>query len=367
MGGANTVLNFGAGPAKLPTEVLKEVQDELLQYGKTEISVMEMSHRSKEFGQINKDAQQAIRELLNVPDNYKIMFLQGGGTGLFAAVAMNLMGRTGEADYIVTGTWSAKAAKEGAKYGKVNLVVPKPEHYRDIADQSTWKLSPNASYLYYCANETVDGVEFPFIPETNVPLVTDMSSSIMTQKLDVSKFGVIFGGAQKNIGPAGVTVAIVRDDLIGNAMTICPSIFDFKNIADNNSLHNTPSTFPLYVMGRVFEWIKRSGGVGEMEKQAIAKSELLYRTMEESNGFYWCPINARVRSRMNVPFRVGFNGGDEQLEDIFLQEAEKRSMYQLKGHRTVGGLRASLYNAVSYKDVEILTNFMKEFQKHHGQ
>lgn len=368
MGGANTVLNFGAGPAKLPQEVLKEVQEELLQYGTSEISVMEMSHRSKEFGKINKDAQLAIKELLNVPDNYKILFLQGGGTGLFAAIAMNLLNRTGTADYIVTGTWSAKAAKEATKYGKVNLVTPKPEKFIDIAEKSTWNLDPNASYLYYCANETVDGVEFPFIPEThaNIPIVTDMSSSIMTAKVDVSRFGVIFGGAQKNIGPSGVTVAIVREDLIGNAMTICPSIFDFKNIADNNSLHNTPSTFPLYVMGRVLEWIKRNGGIDEMEKQSELKSKLLYQAMEDSNGFYSCPIKPRVRSRINIPFRVGFNGGNESLEDKFLEECEKQSMYQLKGHRTVGGLRASLYNAVSYNDVILLTKFMKEFQKKYG-
>lgn len=366
MGGSNTVLNFGAGPAKLPQEVLQEVQNELLQYGKSEISVMEMSHRSKEFAKINKDAQDAIRELLKVPDNYKILFLQGGGTGLFAAVAMNLLNRTGTADYVVTGTWSAKAAKEAAKYGKVNIVYPKPQKFIDIADQSTWNLSPNASYLYYCANETVDGVEFPFIPDSNVPIVSDMSSSIMTRELDVSKFGVIFGGAQKNIGPAGVTVAIVREDLIGNAMPICPTIFDFKVVAENNSLHNTPSTFPLYVMGRVFDWIKRNGGVAEMERQAIAKSNLLYQTMEESNGFYLCPIKQHVRSRMNIPFRVGYNGGDEKLEELFLKLAEERSMYQLKGHRTVGGLRASLYNAVSHNDVVLLTNFMKEFQKQYG-
>lgn len=367
MGSARAVLNFGAGPAKLPTEVLKEVQNELLSYGTSEISVMEMSHRSKEYMKINSDAQNAVRELLNVPNNYKILFIQGGGTGAFAAIAMNLINRTGSADYIVTGTWSGKAAKEATKYGTVNLVFPKADKPGSIPDQSTWKMNPNASYVYYCANETVDGVEFDFIPETNgVPLVTDMSSSIMTRQLDVSKFGVVFGGAQKNIGPAGVTVVIIREDLLGNPMKICPSVFDFTHIAKENSIHNTPATFSVYVMERVFQWIKRNGGVVEMEKQAIEKSQLLYNTIENSNGFYSCPIDENCRSRMNVPFRVGGKNGNEQLECTFLKEAESLSMYQLKGHRSVGGIRASLYNAVSLRDVQLLVEFMLDFQRRYA-
>nr|XP_022901604.1 probable phosphoserine aminotransferase [Onthophagus taurus] len=367
MGSANTVLNFGAGPAKLPQEVLEYVQKELLNFNGMGMSVMEISHRSKEYMKINSDAQKSVRELLKVPDNYKILFMQGGGTGAFAAVAMNLMNRTGTADYCVTGTWSSKAAQEAAKYGKVNYVFPVAKKPGSIPDQSTWKLDPNASYVYYCANETVDGVEYDYIPETNgVPLVSDMSSSIMTKEFDVSKFGVILAGAQKNIGPAGVTVIIIRDDLIGNPMKICPSVFDFTNIDKNSSIHNTPATFSVYVMNLVFEWIKKNGGVPEMERQAAKKSELLYNTIKESNGFYSCPIDANCRSRMNVPFRVGGAEGNEALEEKFLAEAQKLNMHQLKGHRSVGGIRASLYNAVLYSDVQGLVNFMLEFKKYNS-
>ncbi|KAK9747231.1 Aminotransferase class-V [Popillia japonica] len=367
MGSLNAALNFGAGPAKLPREVLLQAQDELLSYKNMGMSIMEMSHRSKEYAQINTNAQNLVRELLNVPDNYKILFLQGGGTGAFAAIAMNLMSKTGIADYCVTGTWSLKAAKEAAKYGTVNYAFPVAKKPGYIPDPSTWNLTPNASYVYYCANETVDGVEYHYIPETNgVPLVADMSSSIMTKEIDISKFGVIMAGAQKNIGPAGVTVIIVRDDLIGNAMKICPSVFDFKNIEANQSIHNTPATFSVYVMNLVFEWIKKNGGVPEMEKQSLRKSQHLYDTMKNSGGFYSCPINENCRSRMNVPFRVGGDGGDEALEKQFLVEAERLNMHQLKGHRSVGGIRASLYNAVTYEEVDALVSFMLQFQKNHS-
>ncbi|KAB0798899.1 hypothetical protein PPYR_04117 [Photinus pyralis] len=363
---SNRSLNFGAGPAKLPLEVLEEVQNELLSYEGSGMSIMEMSHRSKEYGKINRDAQTAVRELLNVPDNYKILFIQGGGTGAFAAVAMNLLNRTGTADYCVTGTWSSKAAKEAEKYGEVRLAFPVPKKLGKIPDQSTWTLNPDASYVYYCANETVDGVQFHFIPETNgVPLVTDMSSCIMTEQVDVSKFGCIFGGAQKNIGPAGVTVVIMREDLLGNPMKICPSVFDFTNVNKENSIHNTPATFSVYVMERVFQWIQRNGGIIAMEEQAIAKSSLLYSTIENSNNFYSCPIDRIARSKMNIPFRVGGENGDERLEKLFLKETEELRMFQLQGHRSVGGMRASLYNAVTYEDVQTLVNYMKEFQRRH--
>ncbi|CAG9836455.1 unnamed protein product [Diabrotica balteata] len=365
MGSAQSALNFGAGPAKLPREVLEEVQKEFLSYQDSGMSLIEMSHRGKEYTKINKDSQAVIRELLNVPDNYKILLMQGGGCGAFAAVAMNLLNRTGTADYAVTGTWSDKAAKEASKYGNVNLVFPKANKPGSIPPQNTWKMNPNASYVYYCDNETVDGVAFHYIPETNgVPLVTDMSSSIMTKKLDISKFGCIIAGAQKNIGPAGVVVVIVREDLLGNPMKCCPSVMDFTYIAKENSVHNTPATFSVYVMEKVLQWIKKNGGLEAMEKLAIEKSSLLYNAMVESNGFYTCPIDEDVRSRMNVPFRVG--GGNEKLEELFLVESEKVKMYQLKGHRSVGGIRASLYNAVSLDDVKLLVKFMKEFQAQHG-
>ncbi|CAG9766828.1 unnamed protein product [Ceutorhynchus assimilis] len=363
MGSSQSALNFGAGPAKLPREVLVEVQGELLSYQNSGMSLIEMSHRSKEYGQINKSAQDLVRELLKVPDNYKILFIQGGGMGGFAAVAMNFLNRTGTADYAVTGTWSNKAAKEAEKYGTVNLVFPKADKPGSIPDQSTWNLNPNASYFYYCDNETVDGVEFPYIPETNgVPIVVDMSSNIMTRKVDVSKFGCIFGGAQKNIGPSGVVVVIVREDLLGNAMKICPSVFNFTQVHKENSVLNTPATFSVYVMEKVLQWIKKNGGVDNMEVQSSRKSGLLYEAMKASNNFYSSPIDKNCQSRINIPFRVGGPQGNEELEEKFLVEAEKRFMYQLKGHRSVGGIRASLYNAITYEDVALLVKFMKEFQ-----
>ncbi|XP_034248285.1 probable phosphoserine aminotransferase [Thrips palmi] len=357
-------INFGAGPAKLPEEVLLEVQKELVHYGTSGISVMELSHRSPDYSNINDQAQQAVRDILNVPSNYKVIFLQGGGTGLFAAVALNLMGRTGSADYIVTGSWSSKAAKEAAKYGKVNLVLPKTDKYAEIPPAASWKLSPEASYVYYCDNETVHGIEFPDIPDTKgVPLVADMSSNMMSRKFDITKFGVVFAGAQKNIGPSGVTLVIVREDLLGSPLPICPIIMDFTINAKDNSLHNTPPCFAIYVMWRVFEWIKRRGGVEAMEVAAKKKSSLLYNFIDSSNGFYTSTVKPACRSHMNVPFRVGGNGnGDDALESAFLKGAVANGMIQLKGHRLVGGIRASLYNAVTYEETETLVNYMKSFK-----
>ncbi|CAH0559639.1 unnamed protein product [Brassicogethes aeneus] len=365
MGSSSSALNFGAGPAKLPKEVLSEVQSELLCYQNCGMSIMEMSHRGKEYDKINNDAQKTIRELLKVPDNYRVLFMQGGGLGGFAAIAMNLINRTGSADYAVTGTWSAAAAKEAAKYGTVNLVFPKADKPGAIPNESAWTRNPDASYLYYCDNETVDGVEFHTVPQTHpdVPLVADMSSSIMTKKVDVSKFGCIFGGAQKNIGPAGVVFVIIREDLLGKPMKICPAIMDFTNINKANSVHNTPATFSVYVMEKVLQWIKKMGGVEGMEKQSEEKSKLLYDAINNSDGFYTSPIDKEVQSRINIPFRIGRPNGNEELEKKFLDEAEKQYMYQLKGHRSVGGIRASLYNAVSLADVKSLVELMQRFKK----
>ncbi|XP_033230198.1 phosphoserine aminotransferase [Belonocnema kinseyi] len=355
------VINFGAGPGKLPQEVVQEVQKELHSYGDTNISILELSHRSSEFLKIVNDAQVTLRELLKIPANYKILFMQGGGTGSFAAIPLNLMIKTGTADYIVTGTWSSKAAKEAQQFGKVNLVLPKTSKYTEIPDPSTWNLDPNASYVYYCANETVHGIEFDFVPDTKgVPLVADMSSNILTKSLDISKFAVIFAGAQKNFGPAGVTLVIVREDLLGQAMPVCPSVFDFKITADNNSIYNTPPVFQIYFVGRVFEWIKRNGGVEGMKNLAIKKSNKIYDIIDQSEGFYVCPVNKKCRSKMNVPFRIRNN---EDLEKEFLAGASKRGMLQLKGHRSVGGIRASLYNAVTLEEAETLVSYMKWFQQ----
>jgi len=362
------VVNFGAGPGKLPNEVFVEVQKELVHFENTGLSVMEISHRSNDYINVHNDALKSVREILNLPDNYKVIFLQGGATGCFAAVALNLIGRTGTADYIVTGGWSSKAAKEATKYGKVNLVVPKASKYTNVPDQSTWNLDPKASYVYYCDNETADGVEFPFIPETgDVPLVVDMSSNIFTRKFDVTKFGLIYAGAQKNFGPAGITLVIVREDLLNHALPITPSILDFKANFDANSELNTPPTFIIYVVGKVFKWIQANGGIAAMQQNSAKKSKLIYDQIKASNGFYSCPIDEGFGSRMNVVFRVGGPTGNDALEKEFLKGAEQLGMVQLKGHRSVGGIRASLYNAVTLEDTTTLAKYMAAFLSKHKQ
>ncbi|XP_067295986.1 phosphoserine aminotransferase [Pseudorasbora parva] len=362
------VINFGAGPAKLPQSVLLQAQKEFLDYSGTGISILEMSHRSSDFTKIINNTENLLRELLNVPENYKILFLQGGGSGQFSGVPLNLIGLKEDrcADYLVTGTWSAKAAKEAEKYGKVNVIHPKLDSYTKIPDCSTWSLNPSASYVYYCCNETVHGVEFNFIPDTKgVVLVSDMSSNFLSRPIDVSKFGLIFAGAQKNVGCAGVTVVIVREDLIGKALKECPIILDYQVQAGNNSLYNTPSCFSIYIMGLVLEWIRNSGGADAMEKLNKQKSAIVYDIINQSNGFYSCPVDVACRSRMNIPFRIGKKDGDESLEKSFLDGASKLGMISLKGHRSVGGIRASLYNAVTVEDVEALAVYMEEFLKNH--
>ncbi|KAI5625302.1 phosphoserine aminotransferase isoform 1, partial [Silurus asotus] len=348
--------------------VLIQAQRELLDYDGIGISVLEMSHRTSDFSKIINSAETLLRELLNVPENYKILFLQGGGTGQFSAVPLNLIdlkeGRC--ADYIVTGTWSAKAAKEAEKYAKVNVVNPKVDRYTGIQDSSSWSLNPSASYVYYCCNETVHGIEFNFIPDTkDVILVSDMSSNILSRPVDVSKFGLIFAGAQKNVGCAGVTIVIVREDLLGKALKECPIVFDYKVQAENNSLHNTPPCYSIYILKLVLEWIKNNGGTDVMEKLSKQKSSLIYDIISSSNGFYSCPIDVTCRSRMNIPFRIGNIDGDQDLEKLFLEGASKLRMIQLKGHRTVGGIRASLYNAVTMEETQVLAAYMKEFVKKH--
>ncbi|KAL5019835.1 hypothetical protein ScPMuIL_002727 [Solemya velum] len=358
------VINFSPGPAKLPEEVLQEAQKEMLNHDNVGVGVMELSHRSKEFMRILADCENNLRNLLTIPDNYKVVFMQGGGTGQFSAVPLNLMAlKPGhKADYIVTGIWSTKAAKEAEKYGAVNRVITKMDKYEVIPKQNEWNLDPDACYVYYCANETVHGVEFSYVPETyGVPLVCDMSSNILSRHVDVSKFGVIYAGAQKNIGCAGVTLVIIREDLIGYALPYCPVVFDYSVQVGNNSLYNTPPTYGIYIMGLVFKWILTAGGVDKMEELSKKKSEAVYDTIDNSKGFYSCNVDESCRSRMNIPVRIGGPGGNDVLEDSFLQGAGKRGMISLKGHRSVGGLRISLYNAVSFEDVDKLVTFMKEF------
>uniref|UniRef100_A0A8C1RCT0 Phosphoserine aminotransferase n=1 Tax=Cyprinus carpio TaxID=7962 RepID=A0A8C1RCT0_CYPCA len=352
-------INFGAGPAKLPQPVLLQAQKELLDYSGTGISILEMSHRSSDFSKIINTSENLLRELLNVPENYKILFLQGGGSGQFSGIPLNLIGLKEDrcADYLVTGTWSAKAAKEAEKYGKVNVIHPKLDSYTKIPDSSTWSLNPSASYVYYCCNETVHGVEFDFIPDTKgVVLVSDMSSNFLSRPVDVSKFGLIFAGAQKNVGCAGVTVVIVREDLMGKALKECPIILDYQVQAGNNS---------IYIMALVLEWIKNNGGADAMERLNKQKSDIIYDIINHSDGFYSCPVDEACRSRMNIPFRIGKKEGDESLEKAFLDGASKLGMISLKGHRSVGGIRASLYNAVTVEDVKALAAYMEEFLKNH--
>lgn len=361
-------INFGAGPAKLPHTVLIQAQRELLNCSGSGVSVLEMSHRSSDFNKIINRTECLLRELLNIPDNYKVMFLQGGGSAQFSAVPLNLIGLKEDrcADYLVTGTWSEKAAKEAEKYGKVNIVHPKLDSYTKIPHPSSWTLNPSASYVYYCCNETVHGVEYNFIPETNgVVLVSDMSSNFLSRPVDVSKFGLIFAGAQKNVGCAGVTVVIVREDLIGRTLKECPIVLDYKVQSEMNSLYNTPPCFSIYIMGLVLEWIKNNGGSAAMERLNKQKSAMIYDIISASNGFFVCPVEDTCRSRMNVPFRIGKKEGDDALEKQFLDGAAKRGMISLKGHRSVGGIRASLYNAVTVEDTEALAAYMREFLKEH--
>ncbi|CAH1116813.1 unnamed protein product [Phaedon cochleariae] len=356
------VINFGAGPAKLPKEVLLDVQKEFLSYQNEGMGIVEISHRSEEYAKINSSAQSTLRELLNVPVNYKILFMHGGGQGAFSAIPMNLMSRTGKADYLVTGTWSSVAANEAKKYGQVNIVNARIPG--GIPDPKTWKLNSDASYVFYCDNDTIDGVEFPFIPETeDIPLVADMSSNLLTKKLDVSKFGVIFAASQKNLGPASVAVLIVREDLLGNATEYCPSILDFTILNKMDSILNTPPIFSIYVMDKVFRWIRKSGGLTVMETLSEQKSSLVYNTLELHNTFYFSPVGKNARSRINIPFRIGKSNGDEELENQFLREAEERNMLQLKGHHLVGGIRVSLFNSITVQEVNRLIDFMIDFQK----
>jgi len=360
------VYNFSAGPAVLPQEVLQQAADEMLDWHGSGMSVMEMSHRGKEFISIYEAAERDLRELLAVPSNYRVLFLQGGGIGENAIVPMNLLGRKSQpatADFIHTGSWSGKSIKEAKKYGNVNVAASSENaKFAYIPPRDTWKLTKDAAYVHVCTNETIDGVEFQYTPDVgDVPLVADMSSHILSRVIDVSKYGVIYGGAQKNIGPAGVTLVIVRDDLIGHALPICPSAFDWKLVAENHSMYNTPPTYSIYIAGLVFQWLKRQGGVAAMEQRNIAKAALLYDYLD-STDFYSNHIAKDCRSRMNVPFFLK----DESLNETFLAGAKERNLLQLKGHKSVGGMRASIYNAMPVEGVQALVDYLKEFEKKHG-
>jgi phosphoserine aminotransferase len=356
-----TIYNFSAGPAVLPKEVLQQAQTELPDWHGSGMSVMEMSHRGKEYMGIQAQAEADLRELMGIPANYKVLFLQGGASMQFAMIPLNLLRGKLSADYVNTGEWSKKAISEAKKFSNVNVVASNTDKNASYVPVfNTWKLDKDAAYVHYTPNETIGGVEFNWIPNTgNVPLVADMSSCILSRPVDVSKFGLIYAGAQKNIGPAGLTIVIVRDDLVGHADLRLPTMLDYKTHADNDSMYNTPPTYGIYVAGLVFQMLKRKGGIAQMEKTNIAKAKLLYAAIDASNGFYKCPVATSDRSRMNVPFTLK----DANLDGDFVKQADARGLLQLKGHRSVGGMRASIYNAMPLEGVQALVNFMNEFAK----
>eukprot|EP00928_Gymnodinium_smaydae_P002999 TRINITY_DN1108_c0_g1_i10.p1 TRINITY_DN1108_c0_g1~~TRINITY_DN1108_c0_g1_i10.p1 ORF type:complete len:381 (+),score=111.37 TRINITY_DN1108_c0_g1_i10:38-1144(+) len=358
------VYNFSAGPSTMPVEVLEEIQREMVNYKGCGMSIMEMSHRSKEFMAVHSEAEKNLRDIFGVPSDYKVLMSQGGATLQFASIPLNMLGSKGKADYLVTGQWGEKALKECNKYGKGQTACnTKATKFTSIPVASEWKLDPEAAYVHYCANETVNGVEFTSTPDVgSVPLVADMSSNFCSKPIEVSKHAYIYAGVQKNLGPAGMAVAFVRPDFAGgkSELPICPTYCSFKTMIDADSMYNTPACFTIYAMGEYLKYTKKVGGLAYWAEQADKKSRLLYDTIEGSDGFFACPVAKSARSRMNVPFTI--NGGDEALEKKFLEEAKKVKLFQLAGHRSVGGCRASLYNGMPMDGVVALTDFMKSFQ-----
>ena len=354
------VYNFSAGPAVLPEEVLREAADEMLDYQGTGMSVMEMSHRSAAFDEIIKTAEQDLRDLMGIPDNYKVLFLQGGASQQFAAVPMNLM-KNGVADYIVTGQWAKKAYQEAQKYGKaVKVASSEDETFSYIPECSDLPIDDDADYVYICENNTIYGTKYKKLPTTKgKTLVADVSSCFLSEPVDVTKYGVIYGGVQKNVGPAGVVIAIIREDLIPEkpAVENTPTMLAWKTQADADSLYNTPPCYGIYICGKVFKWLKKMGGLEEMQKRNIAKAKVLYDFLDESKLFKGT-VRKEDRSLMNVPFVTG----DKDMDAKFIKEATAAGFVNLKGHRTVGGMRASIYNAMSIEGVEKLVAFMKQFE-----
>lgn len=362
-----TIYNFSAGPAVLPKEVLQFASNEMLDWHGSGMSVMEMSHRGEEFMAIITKAERDLRELVGIPDHYKILFLQGGASSQFAMVPMNLLHGKNKADYINTGQWSQKAIDEAKKYCAVNIAASSEDaHFTYAPAPDKWTIDPDAAYVHYTPNETIGGVEFNWIPDISqikggkigIPLVADMSSNFLSRPLDITPFGLIYAGAQKNIGPAGLVLVVVREDLLGNSIEGTPTMYQYKTHADHNSMYNTPPTYAIYIMGLVLDWLKRKGGLAAMEEINISKAKLLYDLIDSSD-FYQCPVAKPDRSRMNIPFTLR----DAALDSEFLKQAKAHGLLQLKGHRSVGGMRASVYNAMPYEGVMALVSFMKEFEK----
>lgn len=356
------VYNFSAGPATLPLEVLQQAQEELLDWQDFGMSVMEISHRSKPFMEVAAQAEADFRELLAVPENYKILFLQGGARSQFSMVPMNLLGNKHSADYLDTGIWSAHAIKEAKRYCAVNVVASSEKlGYISIPPRHTWRINPESAYFHFVDNETVNGVEFQDIPDVSLPLVSDMSSNILSRPFDVSRYALFYAGAQKNIGPAGLTIVVVREDLLGRATYFTPSMFNYQLHAKENSMYNTPPTFAWYLAGLTFKWLKKQGGIAVMAEKNQRKAAKLYSFIDQSD-FYFNPVNLDCRSRMNVIFCLK----DESLNDTFLKESTECGLSNLKGHKLVGAMRASLYNALPEEAVDALINFMKDFSHRWG-
>ncbi|MEX2523919.1 MAG: 3-phosphoserine/phosphohydroxythreonine transaminase [Gammaproteobacteria bacterium] len=357
------VYNFGPGPAMLPKAVLEQAREELLDWQGTGMSVIEMSHRSKGFISIAEQAEADLRELLSITDDYRVLFLQGGATTQFAMVPLNLLGKNDTADYLHTGQWSGKAIKEAKRFADIHIAASsEADNFSTIPEIETWQISDNAKYLYFTSNETIGGVEFQAYPDSGgIPLVCDATSNFLSRKITLDKYGVIFAGAQKNFGPSGIAVAVVRNDLIGHAREGIPSLYDYAVHRDSNCMYNTPPTFSWYLCGLMFRWIKEQGGVQAMENMAIERSSLMYQLLDESD-FYHSPVNPRYRSRMNVPFTLP----NEDMEKRFLAEAKEADLVTLEGHRSVGGLRASLYNGMPIEGARALVDFMRDFEKRYG-
>lgn len=357
------VFNFSAGPAPIPRAVLERVREELLDFHGVGASVMEISHRGKEFIRVAEEAGQDLRDLMGIPANYKVLFLQGGARGQFAAVPMNLKGRKDSADFVNSGHWAQSAIKEAQRYLNVNVIADgKLSGFRQMPSQEQWRFNSDAAYVHYTPNETIGGLEFPFTPDSgDVPLVADMSSNILSRPVDVGKFGLIYAGAQKNIGPAGLTVVIVREDLLRHNASTCPAVWDYATQASKGSMYNTPPTFAWYLAGLVFKWLREQGGVAAIDQVNERKARKLYQKIDDT-GFYNNTVDSVWRSRMNVPFTLA----NPELDSVFLAESEKVGFRYLKGHKAVGGMRASIYNAVPESHVDALVAFMREFERRYG-
>ncbi|MCG9679836.1 3-phosphoserine/phosphohydroxythreonine transaminase [Vibrio sp. Isolate24] len=355
----DNVYNFSAGPAGLPRAVMEKAQAEFVEWNGLGTSVMEISHRSKEFIKVAEEAEQDLRDLLNVPDNYKVLFCQGGARAQFSAVPLNLLGSAKKATYINAGYWAESAIKEAEKYCEVDVFNAKTtkDGKLTVTDPIEWQIDPQSAYVHFCPNETIDGIEISDLPKTDKPIVADMSSNILSREIDVSQYGVIYAGAQKNIGPAGICIAIVRDDLLDLAHDLLPSFISYKILAEKDSMFNTPPTFAWYLSGLVFKWLKEQGGVAAMEQVNREKAAILYNYIDSSD-FYKNDVHAQNRSRMNVPFQLA----KPELDSVFLEQAAEKGLVSLKGHRAVGGMRASIYNAMPVEGVKALVEFMKEFE-----